>query len=325
MKKISFVFIWMVLLSVGAQAEVVDWIVAMVNDDIILNSELERKVDQLENQQPAGQNMGGDRSELKQTVLRQIILERLSEQEAKRYKIAVSPGEVDRAIEEIKKENGFSDAQMEYVLSQEGQTLDQLKENIRREIIRSRLLERVLKSKTVITDEQIDAYLKEKGPIETADRRRLGVIFLPTSTSGGSSDESQKLARQIHSRLKEGEDFAKLAREYSKGPAAKEGGDIGYMASNELAPAIEKATRGLGPGKITDVVETAGGYYLLKVLDVEQKQEDPADPNVRERIRRKLFQEEINQKYENWIRELESKAFIQIHPEPSESSPQPPS
>ena len=79
-----------------------------------------------------------------------------------------------------------------------------------------------------------------------------------------------------------------------------------------LAPAIEKATRGLGPNQISEVVQMPGGCYIFKVLDVRKQSADIGDPSVKDKARRQLFQEEVGRKFQAWIKELESKAFIQV-------------
>jgi peptidyl-prolyl cis-trans isomerase SurA len=252
----------------------------------------------------------------------QMILERLTAQEVKRHNIAVSDVEVDKALEDIKRSRGYTDDQLQYVLGQDGKTAEDLRQNLREEIERSRLIQRVLKSKTVITDEEVEARIRNRGPLEQDNRRRLALILLSGSKeSGRSMEQARELARQIHERLEKGEDFAKLARQYSQGPAVEDGGDIGFITSDELAPPIEKATRGLEPGEFTEVVETVGSSYIFKVLDVQGPLEAGAmNAEAREQVRKRPYQEEMNRKYEEWIRELEKRSFIKIHLKPSEGA-----
>lgn len=304
-----------------ARAEVVDWIVAKVNDDIILYSEvLERMHSVREAATPPGGSVSQSPSE--QDVLRLIIRERLTDQEIKRLKITVGKGEVDRAIDEIKSQNGLNDAQLEYVLGQQGKTLPKFREGIQREIERARLIERVFKSKAVITDEQLDAYLqKSGGGPQVKERRRLAVIFLPVPDNADKDSvaEVEERAKKIHNSLASGADFAKLAREHSKGPGAESGGDIGFISSDELAPPIEEATKGLKPGSITKVVTMPTGCYIFKALDVQKESTNTADAGSREKARRQLVQEEINRRFEKWINDLEARSFIQVHTKPAES------
>ncbi len=103
-----------------------------------------------------------------------------------------------------------------------------------------------------------------------------------------------------------------MARQYSKGPAAQEGGDIGYMTAEELAPFIAQGIKGLGKGQTSGLVQGPGGIYILKILDVDHDKLSKSDPAMREKVRQHLYQQEVNRKFQEWVHDLESKAFIQI-------------
>lgn len=301
-----------------AHAETIDRIVAVVNNDIILYSELEEQVNlllkvspnlKLENQQ--------QREEFDREVLRRMIRERLTEQEVKRLNITVSKHDIDVAVENFKKENGFTDDQLKYVLQQEGKTLEEFRENIKTQLERARLIERVLKSKTVVTEEQIDEYLQSHSAAGAAadagrERRHLAVIFLPVGDKSKENEVGQ-LAEDIHKRLEKGDDFGRLAKEYSMGPAAQEGGDIGFIATDELAPVIESATRGLSANAFTEPMKTPQGYYIIKVVEIQREKQEVGNTAARDKARQVLFQQEVDQKYEQWIQELTEKSFIQIN------------
>lgn len=300
-----------------AQTETLDRIVAVVNDDIILYSELEEESNLLQKVTPGLElNSPQQREEFEREVLRRMVREKLAEQEVKRLKINVDKREVDNAVENFKKENGFTDDQLKYVLQQEGKTLEEFRENIKTQLERSRLIERVLKSKTVVTDEQIDEYLQGHSVADGGrERRHLAVIFLPFRDKS-QVDDVEKLAKDIHERLTKGEDFARMAKQYSQGPAVDEGGDIGFIAADELAPAIESATRGLNASQVSEPMKTPQGYYIIKVIEVQSETpsaENTASAAARDKARNVLFQQEVDRRYEEWIKELTEKSFIQIN------------
>lgn len=299
-----------------AYGETVDRMVAVVNCDIVLYSELRDYIKMLEKATPdLKTDDPARRAQIEREVLQQMIRNHLTDQEVKRLKIVVSRREVDEAIESIKRDNKFTDEQLHYVVQQQGQTLEQFREGIKKDVEKSRLVERVLRSKTVITEQQIDAFLKSNpagSSGETKDRNRLGIIFLPASADDAQRPDVEKQAYEVHGRLKKGADFAQLAKQYSKGPAAQDGGDIGYIDSEELAPGIVAALRGLKPGDLTDVVKTSTGYYIFKVLDIRSERQSVAQDNNREQARRHLFQQEMNRKFEDWIKDLEARSFIQV-------------
>jgi peptidyl-prolyl cis-trans isomerase SurA len=307
----AFLIIAVVFCS-SALAETVDKIVANVNGDIILYSELKNRIKLLEKENPdLRSDDPATRKGIEQEVLRLIIRERLTEQEVKRLKINVSDKDVESAVDNVKQENRLTDSQFEYMLQQEGQTLAEFKESIKKRLERNRLLDRVLKSRTIITDDQVDAFLKSDAVLGR-DRRRLAVLFLPVSDSDPAKGSAvEKQAREIHARLKSGGDFARTVREHSKGPAVQEGGDIGFMDSGELAKPIEAATRNLRVGDITELIKTPGGFYIFKVLDLQKESASPKDPDTREKARRLLLQKELDRKFAEWIENLEGRAFIQ--------------
>lgn len=303
-----------------AQTGTLDRIVAVVNNEIILYSELEEQVSLLQKVAPGlNLNNSQEREQFERETLQRMVKERLVEQEVKRLNINVDKRDIDNAVENFKKENGFTDDQLKYVLQQQGKTLEEFRENIKKQLERARLIERVLKSKTVVTDEQIDAYLQgNPNPGVTGlgrERRHLAVIFLPFRDKSQVNDV-EKLAQDIHGRLKKGEDFARLAGQYSQGPAAQEGGDLGFIAADELSPAIESATRGLNANQFSEPMKTPQGYYIIKVLEVQRETQAAGSAGstaARDKARSALFQQEVDRRYEQWIKELTDKSFIQIN------------
>ena len=325
-----------------ASAETLDRIVAVVNGDVVLYSDLQDNVNKVMKNSPQAASLDeSKRGEFEREVLQQMVRERLVEQEAVRLKITVGPKDVDDAIEDIKKNNHLTDAQLETAITREGKTKAQFREGIRKELVRMRLVDRALKSKTVVTEAQIDAYINSGKPLPQArysapreqaapkppepkgDGRRLAVIFLPFSgdPNGKAAIETENFAKELHGKLKKGADFAGLAKEYSRGPAAADGGEIGFVADDELAPAIAAAVKGLKENEFSEVVKVPTGYYIVKVLGAEQevKQAKAAgspkpvgDASVREQVRAKLYNEELGHKVDEWVKELQSRAYIQI-------------
>lgn len=334
--------------SVGvAAAETLDRIVAVVNGDIILYSELKENVNKFIKNAPQGMTPldQAKMAQLERNTLQDMIRDRLVEQEAARMKIQASLKDVEDAIEDIKKGNHLTDAQLDESIAKEGKTKEQFRAGIAKELVRMRLLDRILKSKTVVTEAQIDAYIRSGKPIPqgrtsgpsvpaveappvsapSGTGKRIAVIFLPFSgdPDGGAALETEKFANELHAKLKKGSDFAVLARQYSKGPAAAGGGDIGYVADDELSPEISKAVKGLKAGQFTEVVKVSSGYYIVKILggereeqkEKEKKKETPGpvgDTAVRETVRAKLYNEELGRKADEWVKDLQSRAYIQI-------------
>jgi peptidyl-prolyl cis-trans isomerase SurA len=298
-----------------ARTETVDRIVANVNGDIILYSELQEQLKLIEKYAP---NLDltdpAKKSEAEHDILTQLIRQKLSEAEAQRLKVSVTNSEVDTTLAHMIEENHTTQAQLELSLKANGQTIEKLRQQIKKDMERNRLMDRVLKSKVLISDKQVDDFLKSEGGVAatTSQRVRLGLIALPVGPKYGKPEEVEKTGREILGKLKQGTDFQKLAQQYSKGVAAQDGGDIGYMAQEDIAPHIANAIKNLKKGENSDLVQGPGGYYIVKVLDIEIKKQNASDPEIREKARRYLYEREVNLKFEEWVHNLESKAFIQI-------------
>lgn len=301
--------------SAASADQTVDRIVANVNGEIILYSELE---DQLKLMTKYAPNVDltdpANRSRAEHDILNQMIHEKLTEAEAKRLNVVVTSAEVDNILARMIEENHTTRAQLEVSLKANGQTIDKLREQIKKDLERNRLMERVLKSKILITDKQVDDYLQANkgGPVTSTAKIHLGLIVLPVDPKSGKPEAVEKTGHEVLDKLKQGADFQSMAKQHSKGVAAQDGGDIGYMAPEELAPFIAKAINGLRPGDLSDLVQGPGGYYIIKVLDVDTKTLNPTDPGTREKVRKYLYDREVNRSFEEWVHGLEAKAFIQI-------------
>ena len=323
------------VLSAGpSAAECLDRIVAMVNGDLILYSELQEQIKDLQKKNPSLKtDTPENKAATEQEILHKMILDKLTDTELKRLKIIVGKQDVDDVMESIKKQNHISsDEQFNEMLKKEDLTLEKFSELIKKEMEHSRLLDREFKSKTIISDAQVDAYLgirstssgseksSKKPSVATKEQRRLSVIFVSAKGNLGKAGAESR-AKEALERLKDGGDFATIARTYSEGPAVDDGGDIGFMREDELSSEMASAVKKLGKGKISGLVSTGEGFYIIKVTDVKtEKVVDavssaasvPEGSSERETARKQLMQKELARKFEEWVKEIESHAYIKI-------------
>jgi peptidyl-prolyl cis-trans isomerase SurA len=291
------------LTAAKVKAEEIDRIVAVVNDEIILYSDLRKKVKEIK--EKISSPLPIPEPELERQVLNQMIEEKLIHQEMKRLKINVDDQSVERAIARIKQEQGLNDDQFLAMIQKEGFTLSEFKQTIRKELERATLIEKVFQSKTVITDADIDQYVKNH-PEESVPKAKLSVIFIPKN-SGISGEEVLK-------KIKSGADFYELAKKYSKGPNASEGGRVGWVNVRDLAGKLQEVVASLSPGQVSPVLSSDAGDFIVKV---EEKTEErvmlnASDPKEREKIRRMLVQQEVERKFKEWMKTLKEKAYIQV-------------
>ena len=298
-------------------AAVVDRIIAYVNDDIITLSELNEKTAAIvaaRKQNPYLRDQEQDVNKLRREILDNLINERLAAKEITRLKISVTPGEVDGVVKSIMEDNNLTPEQFEVELRREGLTLEEFRKRIREDLERSRLIDREVRSKTVITETQVEAYYRSnREEFQAKVRRHLQSIFLPFRPEDSPERQRQiyAMAEQIRERLSQGADFAAMAKRYSQGPGAETGGDLGFFSEGELDPVLEQAIEKLKSGQLSQVVPTGNGFHIIRVVEVQIVAERPME-EVRENIRRRLLQQEINRKYSEWLKGLRDRSFVKI-------------
>ena len=317
-EKVAVFCICMVFSTIASvRADMVDRTVAIVNGEIILYSDLQEQLKIMAKLVPdAGRDLQDPtkKNAIEHDILTQMIRQKLAEQEAKRQKITINNTEVEAQLKAIMEQNHATPEQFEYMLRWNGETLEKFKEGIRKDLERNRLMDRAFKNKVVITDAQVDAFMKG-GQVDVAASKaqvRLGLIFLPVNAKSPKQADVEKTGRDVLAKLKGGADFSKMAMEHSQGPSASDGGDIGFIAPEDLAPYLAKGIKDLKSGEISELVAGPNGYYILKVIEIKRQVQDKSDPNLREKIRLQLQQKEENRKFDEWLRGLESKAFIQV-------------
>ena len=314
---LCFLFLGTAVPLSSSKTEVVDRILAFVNDDIVTLSELNEATKAFvaaREQNPFMREQDRSIETIRRNILDNLINERLTEQEVTRLKISIREEEVDEAIATVMEENRFNEETLEAQLRKEGRTIEDLREQVRKNLELNRLINREVRRKTVITDDLVEAYYQSNiQEFRGKERWRLQDIFLPFSSNGHQNKRARlhALAEQILDRVHQGADFGVLAQRYSRGPGAEHGGDLGYFSRGELDPVLEKAVEGLQPGETTQVITTEMGLHIIKVTEAERIATKSLD-DVRENIRNKLYQREINFKYREWLSSLRERSYIRV-------------
>ena len=320
-RRILSLLFCLLLLSVlppaHSKTELVDRIIAYVNDDIITLSELNEKTRDFvaaREQNPFLRGQDQSAETIRREILANLVNERLAAQEISRLQITVRDSEVDEVIDGILKENRLTEEALVAQLRKEGKDMEDLRQQIRRTLEQNQLINREVRSKTVITDELVEAYYQSHlEEFQAKERWRLQDIFLPFSSGASAEDRARLhvLAQQIYDRLQQGADFALTAQRYSRGPGAEQGGDLGFFSKGELDPVLEKAITKLGKGQITPAIETEVGLHIIRVTEVDMTPPKPFE-EVRESIYGQLYQRELDYKYREWISSLRERSYVKI-------------
>jgi peptidyl-prolyl cis-trans isomerase SurA len=255
-----------------ANAEPLDRVVAIVNDDVVLESELEQRLELVTQQIGArGEDTRLPPEEvLRKQVLERLILESIQLQIAQKQGIHVSDRQLNDALERIAEQNGMTLAQFREALIAEGQDYNAAREQIRRELLLNQVQQSNVNRRISVSDQEVQNFLaSELGQqeIQTEFLLRNILIALPEGASPQMIQQAEEKARAPYQQLQEGADFAELALAQSNAPNALQGGELGWRRESELPEALASAVSKLSPGETSQPIRTPGGFHILKVED----------------------------------------------------------
>ncbi len=270
----------------GVRAQEIERIAAVVNDDAISVFDLVQRIklvifsSGLPNTPEVMQKIGPQ-------VLRALIDEKLRLQEAKRQKVTVSDAELKAALAQIERGNRIPPGTLESYLRARGIDPETVIEQVRAQIAWSRLVALRRKSEIKVSEDEVDAEIKRIEASRGSVEYRVSEIFLSVE----SEDQEARVladAVQLVGQLRAGADFAALARQFSAGATAGEGGDLGWVSKEQLAERVAETVAKLKPGEISDPIRGNGGYEILRLTDRRRRMDgNPDDTKVA--LRQVLF------------------------------------
>ena len=267
------------LLAVSVRAEIIEQVLVKVNGDILTKSEFEQRQIAILRSRPELANASPESDVLQRAVAEvtpQLILEAVDElllvQRGRELGLALGDEQFKSIIENIKKQNNLEDEQrFQEALKQEGMTMLDLRRNLERQMFVSQVQQRDIADKISVTEDESRAYYDaHKTDFTTPAQITLREILIdvPAGDKGvnvAQDDEAKAKAEDVRKRLLGGEPFARIAAEVSDSPSKANGGLIGPISHNELAPALQALIDRLKVGELTEVMRTQRGYQLLKL------------------------------------------------------------
>jgi len=299
-------------------ASPVDRIVAVVNSDVITQFDLDRQaapyLKRIMAQEAGDARKAEITAQVRQQVLSDMIEESLIDQAAKRLGITVTDGEVEGMIQDVMNTRGLTPGELNERIAQEGLSMDTYRKQLRSHFYKMKILNREVKSKIVVTDEEIGAYYREHQDLyegrEAARIRQILLIVTPGAT--GQEKEAQRAkAEDLLGRLRSGASFSELAMANSQGPAAAAGGDLGFVEKGVMLPEVDRAAFSMNRGETSDVIETRVGFHIIQVLDRRGAGLKPVE-EVRDEIREKIGGAKMETKFEEWLEDQRKKAHIDV-------------
>lgn len=301
---------FLVIEDLSASA-LLDRIVATVNGEVITWSELRKSIEYDRKGQLKGLD-GEEREKViekyERPVLNDLIDLRLQIQEAKRLGLDVSASEIDGAVEDIKKKYRLTHEELVNSLTAEGLTEERYKKELLEQILLAKVVNIGVKSNILISEEEIEEYYKENEKHYNKERVRIRQIFLKRPEDG-SIEHTKKKAEEIMRRIQDGEDFSTLAKEFSEDPSGEFGGDLGYVEKGSILKQIEDIAFSLRSGEVSKPFWSPKGLHIIKV---EERVEGGGE-KARDEIKRILYERAFQKKYEEWMKRLREKAYIEIN------------
>lgn len=299
----GLVMAMLMLFSEPSTASVTDRIIAVVNTELIMLSELKAEVATEERRLQETYRGAELQRRLRQVEymgLTRMIERKLQLQTAKTKGVEVADDEVQRAALELKRQ---------------GEKIDESnpddKKNIKEQLLLMRVVDREVRSGVMVTEAEIQRYYEShQNRFLMPDEYRISQILIlrkPRETI----EDARERAASVASALKQGADFAELALKYSDGPEATKGGNIGFVRQGELLPQIERALSTLDLGQITEPIETSDGWHIIK-LDEKRLPQFRPFAEVKTEIQTLVFQQKTEDVYQAWLGDLKNKAFIEV-------------
>jgi peptidyl-prolyl cis-trans isomerase SurA len=259
-----------VTMSANAQVVAVDRVIAVVNDEVITETEYRGRIAQARERLLGARQAVPPEKELNEQVLEQIIIERAERQHAKLIGIKVNDDQIEAAIRNIAKNNKMTVSELNSQLQVERVTREEFRETVRGQIIRARLRESVARSQISVSEADIDAFLSSDQPNSSgaaATEYNVEQIFLkiPEGASESEVQERQAQAEQLLVRLEAGDDFTAVGAPVSDAPA---GGKLGWRGLNDLPEIFASQIKVMKAGATSQVVRSPAGLHILKLVDV---------------------------------------------------------
>jgi parvulin-like peptidyl-prolyl isomerase len=318
MKKCLLLFVFFTLLfgTASSSEAVVDRVVAVVNQEIITFSEVEKWANPF-----MGQIITEDRLERREQlhevyrkVLDRLIEEKLIDQEVKKNGIKISSKEVEATVEEIKRRNTATQEELEKVLAAEGLTLEAYKRQIEKGLQRKKLINWSVKVETKIGENELRGfYQKNIDRYRPNESYRPGHILfvVPKGAEPEEVKEIKKKCQVVLEKIRGGSDFGEMAVLYSQDTSNKDRGDLGYFKKGELVPAFEREALRLKVGEVSGIVRTEFGFHIIKLLDRKGVEPLPFE-GIKERILTDYYESEMEKAFKQYLSTLKEKSIIEI-------------
>ena len=303
------------------KALVVEEIIARVNNDVITMSDYQKAEEQLREevahdcQGCAQDKLMAEFKEQQKDLLRGLIDQSLMVQRAKDMGISVE-SDVIKRLDDVRKQNGLASLEdLEKAVESSGLAWEDYKTTIRNGLLTQEVVRREVGSHINISNDEVKQYY-DAHPQEFTRPEQVVLSEIFLSTDGKSPEEIasvQRKADDLRNRVMKGDDFNEIAKRYSEGSTAKDGGDLGTFKKGELAPQLEEVVFKMEKGQITDVIQTKTGFEVLKVENHYQAGLQPVD-KVENEIMNRLYMQKMQPQMRDYLATLRTESYVMVKP-----------
>jgi peptidyl-prolyl cis-trans isomerase SurA len=318
MNKLRNIFLSaLILLPLSLRAEVVERIVAIVNNEIILLSDFKNLQRELKTPALIDETLLGDKSveslaKDRQVQLDYLINEKIMESEIKRLNHTVTMERVDQEIRDKAKANNVTVNDILAAFKAQGISPAEYQAYLKGKIEKQALIEAEVASKLRISDDDaLSEYLK-KNPENKSTVNEFTVAHIFFDPKKGGSEAAYKRAEAVLQRLRAGENFESLAEIKSEDPHFTAGGLLGTFKSGEFLKEIEDAIQNMSAGQTSGIIKSRMGYHIVKLLG-KKLTADPKFEREKEKIKASLFEQNFKRQMKNWLATKREEAFIRIN------------
>jgi len=265
-KLIAILFITLIV-NRATQAEMLDRIVAIVNDDIILQSEFQAQMVNVISRLQAQQQQLPPRVQIAQQVLEQLIVKKIQSQRAERAGLRIPDQMVNQALIDIAQRNGTSLNQLPAALAADGVDYASFREEIREQLTIQQLSQRELGGEIRVSDSEVERLLASGGNDKEYQVKQI-LIAVDQNATQELIEKKQIQIEELRKRVIDGEDFSKLAIAYSNGSKSLEGGDLGWRSLAQMPTIFSDRVRAMEKNDVTEVIRSPSGYHLMLLADI---------------------------------------------------------
>lgn len=298
-----------------SSGESLDKIVAIVNDDVVTKSELDRALSLARIQLSQSNTNVPGKEVLQKQVLDQLINKKLQLQIAKQVGINITSADIDRVVQNVADKNNISTSELYKRINQDGMSTATYRTELHDQMTVQKLQQQEVNSRITVTADEITNYMQSKlWQSNSSKEYHLEDILIPLSDTPSSDDivDAKKRALGVIAKINQGQNFTEAAQKESGDDRALTGGDLGWRKLPEIPSAFAQHVVNMRTNEIAGPIQTPNGFHIIRLVD-ERAIESKSDAPNRTQVEQLLMQRKFEEHAQNWVSKMRSQAFVSVN------------